>query len=184
MRRSEKRMKDRAEVEALLDGCAVGRLATVGPDGWPMVKPVNFAYARGAIYFHTARQGEKIDHLRADPRVCFEADQPVAYVRARSQACEGNYLFRSVVAKGRAVFVDDLAEKRRALELLMDKYQGVGQWPPLPDEKAAAVGVVRIDVEELVGKESLGSGGLREKADEALRGGAALPVAFELPEQP
>ena len=81
MRRAEKEMKDRAAVEALLGACAVGRLGTVGPDGWPMVKPLNFAYDRGRIYFHTAKQGEKVDHIRADGRVCFAADHPVAYVR-------------------------------------------------------------------------------------------------------
>lgn len=179
MRRSEKAMADRGAVEAVLGACAVGRLGTVGPDGWPMVKPVNFVYDRGRLYFHTAREGEKIEHLRAEPRVCFEAHQPVAYVRPRAQACEADYLFRSVIARGRAVFVEDPEEKREALRLLMDKYEGPGRWPPLPEDKVAAVGIVRIDVEELVGKEHLGRGSLRERAEEALGGAAALPAVLE-----
>lgn len=167
MRRSEKEMTDRHAVEGVLASCAVGHLGTVGPDGWPMVKPLNFAYDAGRLYFHTAREGEKIDHLRADPRVCFEAHLPVAYVRPRTQACEADYLFRSVIARGRAVLVEDPEEKREALRLLMDKYEGPGRWPPLPEAKVAAVGVVRIDVEELVGKEHLGRGSLRERAEAA-----------------
>ena len=51
-------------------------------------------------------------------------------------------------------------------------------WPPLPDEKVAAVGVVRIDVEELVGKEHLQSGALRDRAEAALRDGEALPLVL------
>lgn len=171
-------MADRAEAEAVLRACAVGHLGTVGPDGRPMVKPLNFAYDRGRIYFHTAREGEKIDHLRADGRVCFEAAQPVAYVRPRAQACEATYLFRSVIARGRAVIVEDPAEKREALALLMDKYEGPG-WPPLADAKVGAVAVVRIDVEELTGKEDLGKGVLGTRARKALEGGEVLPVVLE-----
>lgn len=179
MRRSEKKMADRSAVEGVLASCAVGRLGTVGPDGWPMVKPVNFAYDRGRLYFHTAREGEKIDHLRAEPRVCFEADQPVAYVRPRAQACEADYLFRSVIVRGRAILVEDPQEKRQALGLLMDKYEGPGRWPPLPEAKVSAVGVVRIDVEEMAGKEHLGKGSLRERAEAALERAEALPVVLE-----
>src|SRR5512139_2823665 len=108
MRRAKKEITDRAVIEGLLRDCLVGRLGTAGPDGWPMVKPLNFVYSAGKIYFHTAMEGEKIDHIRRDARVCFEADQPVAYVRgAVDEPCKAEYLYRSVIVKGRAVMVED-----------------------------------------------------------------------------
>jgi nitroimidazol reductase NimA-like FMN-containing flavoprotein (pyridoxamine 5'-phosphate oxidase superfamily) len=179
MRRSEKEIGDRRTVEELLASCRVGRLGTVGSDGYPMVKPLNFAYRDGAIYFHTARSGEKIDHIRRDARVCFEIDQPVAYVRPKTAPCEANFLFRSVIVRGRASMVEDGAEKVEALRLLMDKYDGAGRWSGFNPKELAAVNVVRIDVEEMVGKESLNDGRLREAAERALREGQALPVTLE-----
>ena len=179
MRRSEKEMKDRRAVEELLDSCLVGRLGTVGPDGYPVVKPLNFVYRDGALYFHTARVGEKMDHIRADGRVCFEVDLPVAYLRAASSPCEANFLFRSAIARGRARVVEDEGEKVAALRLLMDKYDQAGRWSSFASEKLAAVAVVRIDVEELVGKENLNTGPVREAAERALLEGRALPVALD-----
>ena len=36
----------------------------MGKAGYPMIKPLNFAYHDGRIYFHTAQEGEKIDDIR------------------------------------------------------------------------------------------------------------------------
>ncbi|MHB8766453.1 MAG: pyridoxamine 5'-phosphate oxidase family protein [Deferrisomatales bacterium] len=181
MRRQEREIADRAAVEALLRSCPVGHLATVGAGGWPVVKPVNFVYADGALYLHTAREGEKVDDLRRDDRVCFEVDQPVAYLRAPpdGDACRASYLYRSALAWGRARWVEDPAEKRRALGWLMDKYQGGEPWGQLPEAALAAVGVVRIDVERMTGKENLGRGPVWEAAAQALARGEALPLTLE-----
>lgn len=102
MRRNEKEIKDMIIIIDVLNRCHIGRLGTIGEDGYPMVKPLNFAYheetlnppsstygkggmggfAVGKIYFHTAKQGEKIDDIKRDNRVCFEVDLPIAYVKA------------------------------------------------------------------------------------------------------
>jgi nitroimidazol reductase NimA-like FMN-containing flavoprotein (pyridoxamine 5'-phosphate oxidase superfamily) len=179
MRRKEKEIRDKTLVEETLRLCAVGTLATIGSDGYPRVKPLNFAYREGAIYFHTAREGEKIDDIRRNDRVCFNAYLPIAYVKAKSQPCEANYLFRSVTIKGRARSVEDPGEKRLALDLLMQKHQpeeGLGDYP---SAKLDVVGVVRIDVEEMTGKESLGDGSLREAALKALADRIPLPLVLE-----
>lgn len=51
---------------------AYGRLAVIGPDG-PMIYPVNAIVDHGSIVFRT-NEGEKLDSIRADPRVSFEVD--------------------------------------------------------------------------------------------------------------
>lgn len=63
MRRSEKEIKDKSIIIDVLDRCHIGRLGTIGKDGYPMVKPLNFAYHEGKIYFHTAQEGEKIKEI-------------------------------------------------------------------------------------------------------------------------
>lgn len=180
MRRSKKEITDRSVIEDLLRDCPVGRLGTAGPDGWPMVKPLNFVFHEGNIYFHTAKEGEKIDHIRRDSRVCFEVDQAVAYVRgAADNPCKAEYLYRSVIVKGRAVIVEDETERRMALSALMKKYQPDGGYGDFLPEKLAITGVVRIDIESLTGKQDLGKEQHREAVEAVLAGGCGKPAVLE-----
>ncbi|AJE02423.1 pyridoxamine 5'-phosphate oxidase family protein [Geobacter pickeringii] len=180
MRKANKRITDFTLLVELLNRCHVGRLGTVGRDGWPMVKPLNFAWYEGRIYFHCALEGEKLDEIRHEERVCFEADLPIAYVKgAPENPCRAEYLYRSVIIRGRARLVTEPAEKVLALDALMKKYEPGVPFAPYREEKLAITGIVRIDVEEMVGKEELGKGELREKALALLAGGGSLPVVLE-----
>jgi nitroimidazol reductase NimA-like FMN-containing flavoprotein (pyridoxamine 5'-phosphate oxidase superfamily) len=144
------------------------------------VKPLNFAYHEGRIYFHCAREGEKLDDIRRDDRVCFEVDLPVAYVRGTGEnPCRAEYLYRSVIVRGRAMVVEDRAERLLGLDCLMAKYQPEGGYGPYPEDKLALTCIVRIDVEDISGKEDLGKGALREKVLQALTDGIALPIIID-----
>lgn len=162
MRRARKRISDFAVISDLLNRCHVGHLGTVGEDGWPMVKPVNFVFVDGRIYFHSAQEGEKLEHIRHDRRVCFEACLPLKYVAASENPCTATYLYRSVIARGRADIILDPRERLLALDALMAKYQPEGGYGSYPEEALAATAVVRIELEEIVGKEELGSGEMRD----------------------
>lgn len=157
MRRSKKEIKDKSVIIELLNTCHVGRLGTITKDGYPMVKPLNFAYHNGRIYFHTAKEGEKIEDIKKDNRVCFEIDLPIAYVKGTmSDPCKAEYLYRSVIIKGKAYIVEDRDERILGLKCLMQKYQPQGGYGDFLEEKLSITGVVRIDIEEMVGKEDLG----------------------------
>jgi hypothetical protein len=178
VRKANKEIKDQLVIERLLKTCHVGRLGTNGKDGYPRIKPVNFAYHDGHIYFHTALEGEKIDDIRRDNRVCFETDLPIAFVRAVNQPCEAEYLYRSVIIKGRASLVEDPDERMQAFRSLMEKYQPKGGYGLYVEEKLGRTGIVRIDVEQMVGKEDLGKGEHRQRALDALERGLALPIVL------
>ena len=179
MRQSKKEIKDKNLLIDLLNTCHIGRLGTVGKDGYPMVKPLNFAYCDSTIYFHTAQEGEKIDDIRRDNRVCFEVDLPIAMVRTDGSPCKAEYLYRSVIIRGRARIIEDESERRRALKSLMEKYQPEGGYGDFSEEKLKITGVVRIDIEEMTGKEDLGKEKLREAALEALELKAHLPLILK-----
>ncbi len=179
MRRAKKEIQDRTILIGLLETCHVGRLGTVGKDGYPLVKPLNFSYDDGKIYFHSAREGEKIDDIKRDNRTCFEVDLPIALVKSKGVPCKAEYLYRSVIAKGRAHIVDDPAERLAALRGLMEKYQPEGGYGEFPEEKTAITGIVRIDIEEMTGKEDLGSEGLKDAVMKALEENAQLPIILE-----
>jgi uncharacterized protein len=155
MRKSKYEIRDREAVLRLLHECEVGRLGTVTADGYPMIKPINVVYYDGAIYFHTATEGEKIDDIRRDSRVCFEADRPSGYRKAVNQPCEATYTYRSVIIRGRATIVASREQKMSALDALMKKYQpegGHGQG--YPEQTLQITGVVRIDIDQMTGKET------------------------------
>ncbi|MEK6671942.1 MAG: pyridoxamine 5'-phosphate oxidase family protein [Nitrospirota bacterium] len=180
MRRLKKEIKDKSVIIDLLNTCHVGRLGTIGKDGYPMVKPLNFAYHDGKIYFHTAKEGEKIDDIKRDNRVCLEVDLPIAYVKGTAaDPCKAEYLYRSVIIKGRASIVEDKEERIFGLKCLMRKYQPEGGYGDFLEEKLNITGVVRIDIEEMVGKEDLGRDALREAALKVLEDKVPLPIILE-----
>jgi nitroimidazol reductase NimA-like FMN-containing flavoprotein (pyridoxamine 5'-phosphate oxidase superfamily) len=156
MRVAKKEIRDKEAIEGILEKCEVGRLGTIGRDGYPMVKPLNYIYLNGAIYFHSAREGEKIEDVGRDNRVCFEVDIPIAYVKSTENPCKAEYLYQSVIIKGRAHIVEAGDERLRALEALMKKYQPEGGYGTFPEDKLALTTVVRIDVTEMTGKQDLG----------------------------
>jgi len=60
-----------AETWALLQRASYGVLATHGAEGYPYAVPMNHVVAGGALIFHAAVEGHRLEALRADPRACF-----------------------------------------------------------------------------------------------------------------
>jgi uncharacterized protein len=155
MRKKEREIKDPQTVEALLYRTRVGRFAAVNGDGFPVIKPVNFLFRDGKIYFHSSMEGEKAAAIRGENRVCFEIDQPISY-KAAGQPCAASYYYRSVIAKGTAVFVDDPHRKIEILKQLVDKYEPGAGDGRMPDHILRQTAVVEIRIEEMTGKELMG----------------------------
>ena len=155
MRRNKKEIKDPQIISELLETAQVGRLGTLDSDGYPMIKPLNFVYADGKIYFHTALSGEKIDDIRRNNHVVFEVDQPIAYVKGDRNPCTAKYLYRSVIIKGRATLIEARTQRISALKRLMEKYQPDGGYEDFPEEKLALSGIVRFDIDEMTGKQDI-----------------------------
>jgi len=158
MRRADKQVAERARLEEILAQAPVCRLglAEPGPDGAePYVVPVFFAYRNGKIYVHSADEGRKIEALRRNPRVCVEVDEYRGIYPAE-KPCGYTSLFRSVIACGTAVFLEDPQAKREALDLLMEKYAGrrTAAGFEFSDATLRATAVLEIKLEQLSGKQS------------------------------
>jgi nitroimidazol reductase NimA-like FMN-containing flavoprotein (pyridoxamine 5'-phosphate oxidase superfamily) len=179
MRQAKKEIREKETIIEMLNICPVGRLGTVGKDGYPRVKPLNFAYHDDKIYFHTAIEGEKIEDIKRDNRVCFEVDLPIAFVKSTGSPCRAHYLYRSVVIKGRAHIVEDASERLFALTRLMKKYQPEGGYGAFPEDTVKITGVVGIDIEEMAGKEDLGKDQMKEHVLKALEEKVQLPITLE-----
>ena len=107
-------------------------------------------------------------------------DLPLAYVKGGpDNPCRAEYLYRSLIIKGRASIVGDREERIQALDLLMAKYQPEGDYGRYSEEKLAITCIVRVDVVEISGKEELGKGEVRERVLKLLKEKWNLPVAIE-----
>ncbi len=153
MRRKHEEISDKEDIEELLNRCRVGRLATLGRDGYPYITPLNYVYWQGSIYFHCARKGEKLDNLDMDNRVCFEVDLPLPYLDTgfsrEASPCSVTQFYKSVIIKGRAEHVNGRREKLGALNALMASHEGMKSFHGITEQTAAVdlctVIAVRID---------------------------------------
>lgn len=142
MQRKQCEVTDSEAIRTLLESCTIGRLATTDVHGYPYVTPVNYVFWNNRIYFHSAPEGEKIENIRRDNRVCFQVDIPLAYVdlkfRSGQEPCRLHQLYQSVIIRGRARFVENVQEKTAALNALVAAHEK-GHPVPLVDESAPAV---------------------------------------------
>jgi hypothetical protein len=156
MRHPERELKNRETMIAILERSPVGRIATVNQRGFPVIKPVNFLYLDGRIYLHSSAKGEKIDDIQRGSPVCFEVDDPIAYVAAGASACKASYYYRSILIKGKAALVKDRDKKVKILEGMMEKYQPERNDGEMPIEILEKTAVIEILIKEITGKENLG----------------------------
>lgn len=151
MRRKDKEIRSLARIEKLLDEATVCRLGFC--DGLqPYVVPMNFVRRGRCLYFHAARSGRKIDCIRRNPRVCFEADQPGAVISSDTP-CRWTQRYESVIGFGQALLIDDSREKAEVLALLLAKHGGSAD-VAIPEADLASVLMIRVDIESVTGKSS------------------------------
>ena len=140
-------------VEALLTRAQVGTVSTLDEDGSPYAVPVHFVYLDGTVCFHGLPKGQKIDNLKARPQVCFTAwDMQGFLMDPEGRPCDTNTKYESVVAKGEASVLTDLAEKQAVLEAIIAKYTPDLVGTPLPENMLRGTAVVKIEVAKLTGK--------------------------------
>jgi uncharacterized protein len=151
MRRREREITNRAEIDGVIRKAEVCRLA-FAVDGEPYIVPVSFGYDGSALYFHTARDGRKIDCIHANPRVCFELESNVELVTHESAACDWSFAYECVIGYGNVVELTEADERRHGLNQVMRQYSG-REWN-IGDDSMGRTRVWRLDIESLTGKRS------------------------------
>jgi nitroimidazol reductase NimA-like FMN-containing flavoprotein (pyridoxamine 5'-phosphate oxidase superfamily) len=150
--RRNRQQLSREECERILGRCTSGVLALAGDGGYPYAVPLSYVYADGAIIFHSAMQGHKVDAIRRDNRCSFcviEQDEV--------KPAEFTTYFRSVIAFGRISMLENTDEKVQALRLLGRRYSP-GDESGLQheiDKSLDHVLLLRLDTEHLSGKEAI-----------------------------
>lgn len=121
MRRNDREVTDRREIDRIIRAGVVCRLA-FAVDGEPYLVPVSFGYDGECIYFHTAESGRKIDCIAANNRVCFEFEHDVRLITHPERPCNWGFDFESVIGFGAVEELLTPDEKSRGLDEVMRRY--------------------------------------------------------------
>jgi nitroimidazol reductase NimA-like FMN-containing flavoprotein (pyridoxamine 5'-phosphate oxidase superfamily) len=151
MRRKD-RQASREDAVRLLQNCEYGILATSDNSNQPYAVPVNFVYIDDCIYFHCAKEGQKLDNIKANSAVsfCLVGDSEVLPDKFSTA-------YQSTIVFGISSIVDDIEERYKVLHGFIDKYSKEFQQSgnEYIDKAAAATCVVKIKINHITGKQRI-----------------------------
>lgn len=148
MRRTD-RERDADFALAVADKCEWATVSVVTPEGEPYAVPVSIVRDGDTLYFHTAKEGRKIDAVKHDPRVWVVCVGDVE--RAVTAFTTG---YESAMFEGECKEVTDEAEKVHALRLLCQKYtpQNMAKFDSAVSASLARTGVFGVKILSVTGK--------------------------------
>ena len=156
MRRKDREVTDVAEILDIIDRCEYCRLA-LSEDDEPYVFPINFGYKHEdgvlTLYFHSAREGRKLDIIRKNPLACVEMDCSYKVV-VNAEACDFSAEYESVIGSGKIEILTDEDERREGLLSIMHKV-APGESFNLPENKLRPTEVFKLTVSEFTGKRNI-----------------------------
>ena len=152
--RKKERERDAAFALEVLRDCEYATLATTNPDGTPYCVPISQAVLEGAIYFHCATAGHKLDNIAHQATVCISG---VRHTRLLPEDYTTEY--ESAVATGRCEIVTDEDEKIAALRAISEKYaqSHIGDFEARLAKWLHVTVVCKINVERITGKANMPS---------------------------
>ena len=160
---------DADTIHAILDAAFVCHVGFV-VDGQPFVIPTNYARDGQKLYLHGSSASRMLRTLAGGIPVCVTVTHVDGGVMARS-AFHHSVNYRSVVALGTAVPVEDRDEKMHALELFTN-HVAPGRWNEVrtpTDQELKGTSVLALDLAEASAK--IRTGGPKDDPEDY-----ALPI--------
>ncbi|MBI9009003.1 MAG: pyridoxamine 5'-phosphate oxidase family protein [Tenericutes bacterium] len=149
MRRIKNQMSDQLALEFLAN-CQEGVLATISSDnGYPYNVVVNYVLYNNKIYFHSAKEGHKIDNILKNDKVCFSVYGNVSVVEETFTT-----KYQSVTLFGKAKVIPST---REVLFEFIKKYSPnfLKEGKSYVDKEYSEPTLVEIEIEHITGKERL-----------------------------
>jgi nitroimidazol reductase NimA-like FMN-containing flavoprotein (pyridoxamine 5'-phosphate oxidase superfamily) len=149
--RLKKQLLSTEDTVAVMSRCTNGSMACLGDEDYPYSVPLSYVYFNGKIYFHSAKEGHKIDAIMKNPKVSFSVIDEDTIVSK-----EYTTYFRSAIAFGKARIVEG-DERLEAFKALVEKYSGDQPEEAKLKEVTGCMRayIIAIDVEHITGKEAI-----------------------------
>lgn len=152
VRREERSAYDRATIHAILDEALYCHVGFVSRDR-PVVIPMLHARIGDDLLLHGSPATRMFRSLKPEPEICVTVTILDGLVLARS-AFDHSANYRSVVLFGRPTPVDDLDERRRALDAFTDKLvpDRRPHLRPMTEKEVRATVALRLPIAEASAK--------------------------------
>lgn len=151
MRRKRQQLSDE-DCLAILERSTSGTLALLGDNDYPYAVPISYVYANNSLFFHSALSGHKIDAIKNHDKASF-----CIIDKDEIHGDEYTTYFRSVIAFGQIMIIEDPSEKLIAAQMLGRKYNP-GQEKALEKEIEkgfSRMAIIRMEIEHVTGKEAI-----------------------------
>lgn len=152
MRRVEKEITSKENLSKILKS---EKYATISmcKENEPYLVTLSYGYddSKNALYFHCAKEGQKLDFIKVNPKVCGTVVEDNGY----EEQCGQTY--RSVVFRGEMVIVEDIKEKKYGFDILLNHLENDPNSAKnkffQKDETYENTGMLRLNIKEISGKE-------------------------------
>jgi nitroimidazol reductase NimA-like FMN-containing flavoprotein (pyridoxamine 5'-phosphate oxidase superfamily) len=152
VRRKDKEITDPSAMKNVLKSTKCVTIALC-KDNEPYLVTLTHGYDenRNCIYFHCAKEGKKIDYMKTSSKVWGQAFIDHGYVQGE---CDHHYT--SVHFSGKVTFLEDLAEKKQAMECMMRHLERKSEEmiAKLKPERFQSATIGRVDIDYMSGKTS------------------------------
>ena len=152
MRRKDREVMEKEVLIEILDSCKTACVAMIDKD-LPYVIPLSYGYDLNedelVLYFHSAKEGRKIEILTNNNKVCFTIFSEGEPIHSETP-CNSGYYFSSIIGNGRVEFIEEPDEKKYALKRMF-AHQAKRE-VDFTDEQAATVSIFKIVSKEYTGK--------------------------------
>lgn len=156
MRRKDREITDFAKIQQIISDCNCCRIG-FNDNGNVYIVPLNFGYLfeneKHIFYFHSAKDGRKIELIKQNPYVGFELDTNYK-LNTADIACAYSARFQSIIGDGEISFIENSDEKIKGLTEIMKHNTGKIEWT-FSEEILKEVCVFKLIVKNLSCKEHL-----------------------------
>ena len=96
-------------------------------------------------------EGKKLDIIRKNNNVCFEVDIDHEIIKAE-RPCKWGFKYKSVIGFGKAVSIEDVESKRKALDVILRQFSAEAF--DYPQESIYKTTIIKVEIETMTGKQS------------------------------
>ncbi|MFC1899084.1 pyridoxamine 5'-phosphate oxidase family protein [Chloroflexota bacterium] len=149
MRRSDREIEDKREIEAIIASAEVCHLGL--SDGTaPYVVAMDFGYKDNCLYFHCAREGKKIDIIKQNDNACFEMFIDHTFLKPEGRPCGWGAKYRSVIGFGKASILENHEERSAGMNIVTQHYGS--DYYTYSESELERVNIIRVEVTSITGK--------------------------------
>ena len=157
MRRKDREVTDFEQILGIVSQCSVAHVGMVD-HGAPYVVALNFGYECKddslVLYFHSAREGRKIEILKENPNVYVQMNCVDELITGSQESpCAFSWRYESVGGNGKVEFIEASEEKTHALNCMIQHLSKTDEVFHFPDASLKATCVFRVRIENPTGKQ-------------------------------